>query len=406
MIKLDTLKETINKVGTPLFVYDSAIITNNLKRIFDSAEKYGLEKRLKLYVSYFSNSNPHLSRIIKDSGVGILVQTEEELYQLEKFSLASKDIMVSPTYLSNDQIDFWVSKNIPINLASLEEISYLVSKYPDFPVSFRIDGSLWQTQRTGIKRRDFPKLRKFLLENKIVPNSFHIYCGTGSTLAQHKRYLVRDFRVYKKYFNEVKQINLGGGFGFDYQTEKMEEKHFDWDGYFSFLHNLIIKYNIPDEVSFILEPGRDVLADSGDFIVKINRVIQRGKEKTISTDGSYVYLPSAKMKNRQHRHNFYSLDLEKIRGNDFFWSFINGSTTLSSDYVLPQKTKVPMIIKEGDYVIIHDVGAYGSTEKLEFLNKKPCAEVLVKNEMAYLITKRGSNIDKIRNVPDSLDLIK
>ncbi len=404
MIESNILKKVIDKVGTPLFIYDEKVIIENISRIIKTAEKYGLKERIKLFVPYFTNSNPHISKIIKSCDVGILVQTEEEYYQLAKFGLVDDEIMVSPTYLSDNQIDFWISKNIPINLASIEEVEYLVKKYLSKPINFRIDGSFWQNQRTGIKKSDFQRLNIFLKNNKVIPNSFHIYCGTGSNLQHHKKYLVRVFNFFKRYFSELKQINLGGGFRFDY-NEKLNSGHFDWDGYFSFLQSLIKKFNIPNDVVFVIEPGRDVLADSGDFIIQINRVIERGGKKTISTDGSYTYLPSAKMKKRQHKYEFLTKNFNTPISKKTFSSFINGSATLSSDYVLPKKVNFPEDINIGDYIIIHDVGAYGSTEKLEFLNKKPCAEVLIKDGECNIINNRGSELDKIRNVPQIPQII-
>jgi len=59
---------------------------------------------------------------------------------------------------------------------------------------------------------------------------------------------------------------------------------------------------------------------------------------------------------------------------------------------------IPVEIKEGDYVAVQDVGAYGATQHMEFLNKKPCPEIFVDGEKILLITERGDEADKVRYV--------
>lgn len=390
------LKKITDKIGTPFFVYDGHILKNNLERLFNAAKENGLNDRLFVFVPYFTNSNPQIFKRIISEKIGILLQTGEEYYQLKKFGVNAQ-VAVSPSFLSDREIDFWLSKDIPVNLASLEEVKSWIKKY-NKPISFRLDLTFRQNQRTGIKKRQLNELVELLKQSKVTPKSIHVYCGTGSSLRKQKMYLKKTIKVWHNYFSSVKEINLGGGFGFDYRKLETREKHFNWQEYFYYLKKLITKYRVPAGVNFLMEPGRDIFADIGKFVLSVKRIIRFPNDTEIATDGSYTYLPSATRKRRQHIYEFCDKDFNNLNNKTNFFGKLSGSATLSSDYVLPKKVEAPISLKDGDYVLIHDAGAYAATEHLEFLNKKPCPEIFVDGEKILLITERGADTDKVRYV--------
>lgn len=397
MISQDTFKKIVKKIGTPVFIYEEEKLTSNVKRILDAAEKFDLKDRVKVYVSYFCNSNPYLFKIFKNFGIGILLQDEEEYYQVKKHKL-TKDIIVSPSFLSDEEIDFWVKNKIKVNLASLEEIEYLTEKFKNEPLCFRIDLTENSEQRMGVKRHQLSGLSELLKGKNIIPHSVHIYIGTGSSLGKMKANLSEILKIYKSYFSEVKNINLGGGFAFEYEEKEWDKKHFDWQNYFSFLKEKISEFEIPNDTNFMFEPGRDIFADAGQFLIKTKRVVDANSFKNLSTDGSYVFMPSATVRTRQHGLKFYNKNFEELFASNMD-GVLSGCTTLSSDYVFPGKVKIPNNLEAGDFIVVNDIGAYGATQHMEFLNKRPCPEVLIaKNGSLYLITQRGANDDKLRNL--------
>jgi diaminopimelate decarboxylase len=251
-------------------------------------------------------------------------------------------------------------------------------------------------QRTAIKEYQLKNLSQFLNKKGIIPRSIHIYVGTGSSLAKMKSNFVKVIEIYKKYFPNIKEINLGGGFAFDYDNLDPDKKYFVWEKYFKFISLKIKQLELAKDVKFILEPGRDVFADSGSLVVSVKRIVNLKNKKNIGTDGSYVLMPSATIRKRQHGLSFFDKNFKEIK-NPKTIGVLSGCTTLSSDYLFPGEVKIPTDLQAGDYIVVKDIGAYGSTQHMEFLNKKPCPEVLIKeNSGVYLITERGKDDDKIR----------
>lgn len=389
------LKRIAQIEGTPTFVYSESVLKANMTRILSAASKYGLRGRIDLYVAYFCNSNPHLFNLIIGTEVGVLLQTIEEYVQLQKVNLHAK-MVVSPAVLSDQEIDFWVRKRIPVNFSSLEEVRYFVSKYKNLSLNFRIDLTTHGTQRTGIKMYQLQELVNFLRREKATVHSFHMYVGTSSSSKKILQSTKKAFKIFKDFFPNARNINLGGGFGFDYSAGTADRKHFPWNKYFKGLKSLLVKYRIPENVKITLEPGRDIFADSGRFLLSVKRIIKHRRNIKIATDGSYVYVPSSTIRKRQHRVHFFTEDFcerkpSRKRG------FLSGCTTLSSDYVFPGSIAVPEKIESGDYILIEDMGAYAATQHMEFLNKKPCSEVLIKASGDVVrLTRRGDDDDKIR----------
>ncbi len=390
-----TYKNIVEQCGTPTFAYSEETLLNNIRRVKKAVSVAGLEERVKIYVAYFANSNPHLFRILTESGVGITLQSIEEWHQLEQFGLEDSDITVSPTALSDDDLDFFVDKKVKINVALPEELEHCLQRTDK--VGIRIDLSPEQNQRTGIKIPEFEKIRRICSKSGKDLYAIHTYPGTGSNLDRltyHAKDCIKTFHQ----FSGIKEINLGGGFAFDYESTDAEEKHFPWNEYFLELDRLIKLYGIPEDIKISIEPGRDLLADAGELIVKINRVHGRPHDgvQRIFTDGSYVYMPSATIRERQHQLRFLDEHFDEMEETQVYGE-LSGCTTLSRDYLFPGIVRVPTKLSKGCYIIVRDVGAYGACEHLEFLNKRPASEVLIrKGGSIELITERGGYIDRLR----------
>lgn len=397
----EQLAQIVEKIGTPTFIYDEQTLNRNIGRILTNAERNGLRERLTPFISYFCNSNPHLFRILTNQRIGILLQSAcaSEYEQLQSFGVQA-NLMVSPSVLSDEEIDAWVSRGVHLNVASSDEVEYMLTKHAGVPLSFRLDLSKGEKKkRNGIKRGELAALSKRLQQAKVRPHSVHVYLGTDSTLDEMVAGLDEIFRTQQRYFPDVEAINLGGGFGFDYEKEDPEAKHFAWNEYFAALRTKMMANQVRDDMRFIIEPGRDVFADAGQLLMRVKRVTPHTrKEHNVAVDGSYVLMPSATMRKRQHRTTFLDKNFAELPVSDRK-GYLSGSTTLSSDYVFPGSIPIPAQLNPSDYVLVHDAGAYAATQHMEFLNQPPPAEVLIDaREQLRLITERGPAEDKVRHV--------
>ena len=151
-------------------------------------------------------------------------------------------------------------------------------------------------------------------------------------------------------------INVGGGFPSVYPDLNPEPL----ENYLNEIKNSIKKLNLPFTPELICEPGRAIVAESGSTIVKVNL---RKKQKLYINDGTYgtlfdagvpnFILPSRMILNGR-------VQSKKLTAFNFF-----GPTCDSMDY-MKGPFMLPNNIKEGDYIELGQLGAYGLTFRTKF----------------------------------------
>jgi len=151
-------------------------------------------------------------------------------------------------------------------------------------------------------------------------------------------------------------INVGGGFPSIYPDLNPEPI----DNYLSEIKNSIIKLNLPFTPELICEPGRAIVAESGSTIVKVNL---RKKQKLYINDGTYGTLFDAGVPNFILPSKMISngrVKSKKLTAFNFFGPTCDSMDYMKGPFLLPNN------IKEGDYIELGQLGAYGLTFRTKF----------------------------------------
>ena len=397
------LKSICAITGTPVFIYSEAQLIRNVRRIKAATMQAGLENKVSIYVPFFPNANPHILRPLQAEGVGTLVQMPNEYALLAGYGFS--DFIVSPGHVSDEEIAFWVGKNHPTFLASIDEIRFALSSRAQ-TISVRVDSL--GSDKPGVKVAQLPELAALLKAHDRTLDSFEVYCGSGNSLGDMVDIVRQIFQIYLDHFPTAHSINFAGGHGFNYDSWDEEEKHFDWGTYFHEIRKLADRMNIPRTVDFLFEPARDVLADTGVLVCKIKRdIVHHANGSIVVTDGSRMLMPSAQLRKRSHNTVFLDENFREISDRaETISCKLRGRSILRNDYILPGDTEVPTALKVGDYLMIMDVGAYCATQHMEFLNVPPAGEVMVDSDGAtHLVTRPGDELDKWRNLLPQRELL-
>ena len=390
------LKLIADQVGTPVFIYSEGQFRKNLARVRKAAYDAGLGERVEFYIPFFPNSNPHHLAPLKElDGFGVLVQLPSEYRLLRAHGF--EKFIVSPGHVSNEEISFWDSTRCPTFLASLDEVAHsLATQAPS--ISVRVDSL--DSGKPGVKYGELEQLSALLREYDRELDCVEVYCGSGNSLDDMVRTVEEMFEVFQKYFPTARGINFAGGHGFDYDAHAEADKHFDWSLYFRRLADAAQRMGIPEDVKFLFEPARDVLADTGALLMSVERsVITTPVSSIVVTDGCRMLMPSAQLRNRGHNTAFLDQDMREIVNERGIRAAVRGRSILRNDYLLPGEVHVPEGVDATSYMVILDTGAYCATQHMEFLNVPPAAEVLVSSDGSMdLITAAGDELDKWRNL--------
>ena len=151
-------------------------------------------------------------------------------------------------------------------------------------------------------------------------------------------------------------INVGGGFPSVYPDLNPEPL----ENYIDEIKNSISNLNLPTTPELICEPGRAIVAESGSTIVKVNL---RKKNKLYINDGTYgtlfdagvpnLILPSRMILNGR-------IQSKKLTAFSFYGPTCDGMDFMKGPFLLPNN------IKEGDYIELGQLGAYGLSFRTKF----------------------------------------
>ena len=151
-------------------------------------------------------------------------------------------------------------------------------------------------------------------------------------------------------------INVGGGFPSIYPDLIPEPL----DNYMSEIKKGLDDLKLNKNVEVFCEPGRALVAESGSTIVKI---LLKKKQKLYINDGTYgslfdagvpnFILPSKMIKNGR-------VISKKLTAFNFYGPTCDSLDYMKGPFLLPNN------IKEGDYIELGQLGAYGTTFRTKF----------------------------------------
>ncbi len=172
---------------------------------------------------------------------------------------------------------------------------------------------------------------------------------------------------YSKGINEIKYIikktkivpdviNIGGGFPTIYPDLVPKSL----DSYFEEIKNSLNKLKLEKKPEIICEPGRAIVAESGSTIVRVNL---RKKQKLYINDGTYGTLFDAGVPNIVYPSRIITsgrIISKKLTSFDFYGPTCDSMDYMKGPFILPNN------IKEGDYIELGQLGAYGLTFRTQF----------------------------------------
>ena len=172
---------------------------------------------------------------------------------------------------------------------------------------------------------------------------------------------------YSKGINEIKYIikktkivpdviNIGGGFPTIYPDLVPQSL----DSYFEEIKSSLNKLKLEKKPEIICEPGRAIVAESGSTIVRVNL---RKKQKLYINDGTYGTLFDAGVPNIVYPSRIITsgrIISKKLTSFDFYGPTCDSMDYMKGPFILPNN------IKEGDYIELGQLGAYGLTFRTQF----------------------------------------
>ena len=221
---------------------------------------------------------------------------------------------------------------------------------------------------------EFCKNSKNLKNIKI--NAISVHIGSQITsIAPYKRTLNALRKIIKLSNINFDYIDLGGGFGIQYKNndKKIDIKKYSY---------LVQKFQKETNCKIIFEPGRYIVGNTGSLISRIVFVKKNGNKYFIILDAGMNDFMRPALYNAKHEIISVSKSQKRFSGNIEFV----GPICESTDTFLKHKN-FPFL-REGEYVAITNVGAYGSTLSSNYNTRPLASEIIIKKGKIKIIRKR------------------
>jgi len=393
--------------GTPLYVYSYAVLTRTAREI---TEAFRALNGLVCY-SFKANSNRTLAMIVSRLGYGVDVVSGGEYHRalaagfepgLIIFAGVGKTEQEIGDALENGLLFFNVES--AAELRSIEKIAG--TKGVKAPVSLRINPDIdpethpyistgLKTSKFGIPVKEAVELYTRAAESRwlVVKGAS---CHIGSNIlsvepfaAAFKILLATADSLASKGI-EMEYLDFGGGLGVNYTGEKAPSPRE--------LAGAIAGLLAGKSYRVIFEPGRAVVAQAGILLSRV--ILTKGREKRfVIIDAGMNDFLRPSLYGAEH-----AVKPVKTRAGAKIIADIAGPICESGDVVARELEIVEP--KPGELLAIFGTGAYGFIMASNYNSRPRPAEVLVRGDKHYLINRRETLDDLVKNevVPPFLGL--
>jgi len=386
------------RFGTPLYVYSYATLIDHFTKLRDA---FKAVSPLICY-SVKANSNLAILRSLVKQGAGLDIVSGGELYRALKAGCPANKIVYASVGKTDKEITTAISKGILFfnaeSLSELENINRIARKLNKITrVAIRINPDVEAkthkfistgkiTNKFGI---DLDSAYRILLLRAKFQNldicGLHIHIGSQITesspfVAAIKK--VTDFikRLESKGIT-LEYLNIGGGMGIIYDNETPQTARIYAGKIIPLLERTGLK--------IIMEPGRFIAGNAGILITRVLYIKKTPKKKFIIVDGGMNDLIRPALYSAYHS----ILPLRRLSGAEK--ADVVGPICESGDF-LAKERKIAKV-REGDYLAVMGAGAYGFSMSSNYNSRPRPAEVMVVKDKVFVIRKRESYADLVRN---------
>ncbi len=381
------LLDVVAEHGTPLYVYDSSKILEQISNLNEAFS--GLKLKIKYATKALSNLS--ILKLMKKAGVGLDVVSIQELHLALKAGFIPAEIMFTPNCVPFDEIQEAVKIGVNINIDNIPFLEKFGELYGhDVACCIRINPHITAggndkiktghaESKFGISLLQIEEVYALISKYNLNISGIHVHTGSdfGSTevFMQGAEVIFTIARNLK----ELKFIDFGSGFKVAYKKGDKVTNLTDLGAKMKVAFTAFCKaYGSELEIWF--EPGKYIVSESG-VLLATSTVVKPTPATTfvgVNTGLNHLIRPMmydayhdiVNVSNPTGEHKKYSVVGYICETDTFGWE-----RDLSE-------------VTQGDIIGFKNAGAYGFSMSSNYNSRFRPAEILVHNGKAQLIRKR------------------
>jgi diaminopimelate decarboxylase len=390
------LLELANTYGNPLYVYDTAKIESQYNRLTNA---FSSVKSLKLNYAVKALSNINILKFFKNLGAGLDTVSIQEVQLGLTTGIDPKKIIFTPNGVSLTEIEEVAKLGVQINIDNLSILELFGQKHPEIPVCIRINPHIMAggnskisvghiDSKFGISIHQVPHIKRVVENTGMNINGIHMH--TGSDILDIDTFLRATEILFDvaKQFENIDFIDFGSGFKVPYKegdiSTDIEQLGLQLSERFN---EFCVEYG--KEITLMFEPGKFLVSEAGVFLAKVNVVKQTTSTVFAHVDSGFNHLVRPMMYDSYHQIT----NISNPTGRERYYSvvgYICETDTFGSNRRISE-------ISEEDVLCFHNAGAYCFSMASNYNSRYQPAEVMIHEGKDYLIRKRQTIKDILRN---------
>ncbi len=409
--------------GTPLYVMDEMAIRENIRMYRDAMTRYYEGQGMVLYASKAFCSTA-LCRIAHQEGIGLDVVSGGEI----QTALAAGFPMDRVWFHGNNKtpeelalaLTCGIGRIVVDNLEELALLDRIAAEHGrQIEISVRVkpgvDAHTHDFIRTGSIDSKFGvalengEALRFAEQTLKMPHItlMGIHCHIGSQIFDLAPFeltaeVMLGFaaEVRDKLGIEIRELNLGGGFGIKYTPTDDPVAYDRYIQSVSRVVNRVCREKGLKRPFMIMEPGRSIVASAGLTLYRVGNVKQIEDVRTyVAVDGGMFDNPRYAL--YQSKYSFHLANRMRAQADQVVT--VAGKCCESGD-LLGRDVPLPKA-QPGDLMAVLATGAYNYSMSSNYNRNPRPAVVLVRDGRHRVIVRRETLTDLIRNdvIPDDLE---
>jgi len=390
------LLDLVAEHKSPLYVYDAEKITSQYQKITSA---FTTVKNLRINYAVKALSNISILKLFKKLDAGLDCVSFQEVTLGLQAGFDPKDIIFTPNGVSISEIEEVAELGVQINIDNLSILEQFGNAHPTIPVCVRINPHIMAgghskisvghiDSKFGISVHQVPHIMRVAENTGMHINGIHMH--TGSDILDIEVFLLATEILFNtaSQFKNLDFIDFGSGFKVAYKPDEVGTDIEELGKKLGARFNQFCE-DYGKEIALMFEPGKFLVSESGKFLAHVNVVKQTTSTMFAGIDTGFNHLIRPMMYEAYHQiHN-----ISNPTGKKRYYSVV-GYICETDTFATNRRIEE---IREEDVLCFENAGAYCYSMSSNYNSRYRPAEVLVNNGESYLIRKRETMDDLLRN---------
>lgn len=390
------LVEIANEFGSPVYVYHAERIADQYKKL----QKAFKNSNARFFYACKSLTNINVLKYVQSLGACLDCVSVNEVKLGLMAGFDKQNILYTPNCVDFDEIVEVKELGVNINIDNISILEQFGNKFGNsYPVCIRLNPHIMAggnykistghiDSKFGISIHQLRHIERIVKSTNLNVTGIHMHTGSE----------IKDIRVFLEgldvmfntatHFPNLEFIDLGSGFKVPYQAGDAETDITTLGEKVAIAFSEFEK-ETGKKLEVWFEPGKFLVSQAGYFVVKANVIKQTPAAVFVGVNSGFNHLIRPMMYDSYHHIE----NISNPKGAERIYNVV-GNICETDTFAWDRKLNE---VREGDYLVFYNAGAYGFEMSSNFNSRLKPAEVMLVDGKPKLIRKRDVFEDLLKN---------